>query len=109
MDEMSLSKSALRVLKDLLKQENNNEIIISECYHTKFSEEITELKDALIIKSFRFEEDDQIKNGIKRYYKITKCGKNYLEKLRKDRFRFWFPTIISVGAFIISVLTFIYK
>ena len=49
---------------------------------------------------------NEVENKIYRI-QITQNGKSYFKKQRENKFRFWFPTIISIGAFMMSILNFI--
>lgn len=110
MSEVYLSKQTAKVLKGLLKKEDNefNGKDILENEYKNIEKEIKELKDVSLVKITWFPQVNEIEDRIYRI-QITQDGKNYFKKQRKNKFSFWFPTIISVGAFIISVLTFIYK
>lgn len=106
MDKVYLNKRTLELLKSLLKRKGS-EIEVSECYYMEYSKEFQELKNTSLIKLSRLD-DDQIKGGIKRYYKITKDGVNYFKHKRNVKWKYWIPilinSILSIVAIIISII-----
>jgi hypothetical protein len=108
MNEVYLSKQTVKVLKDLLKKENNEfgGKDIPENEYENIEEEIKELKDVSFVKITWLPQINEVEDRIYRI-QITQDGKSYFKKQRENKFRFWFPTIISIGAFIMSIFSFI--
>lgn len=84
-NDLVLSKKREKILKSLYR---GKKLSHEEVYNAKYN--------FLIYYSLIVE------NGY--YYVISEKGIQYILSHKKDKFRFWFPTVVSLLALIISVV-----
>lgn len=68
-------------------------------------ENATEDEQAMLNQLYKEQKVDYTSTDHSSYYTVSVLGNEYLESLKRDSFRWWFTTIISVTALVLSLLS----
>ena len=79
--------------------------IMLDCINKKYNLDFTKI-DLELINNLNYV-DTEFKNNTY-YLKLTPSGNSFLDSINDKNFKFWFPTIVSIVALIISLFGIIF-
>lgn len=110
----SLNKEEIKFLKQVKKSNifttsnrftTKSGSIVLDCINEKYNLDMTKI-DLELIENLNYI-DTEFKNNTY-FLKLTPSGNSFLDSINDKNFKFWLPTILSIGALIISLLAIIF-